>query len=750
MPGGYRSRWRSPSPYSPPRRSRRARPSSHERYLPPLHFARDPLPRRYSSPDGPRRAPSHPFHKPYDPSPPRPYRDNYPRRRARSPSPLPYYRRPSPPTPPRKTRRRREPSPWYKHERDTRRERGRRARSPSRERHRARARTPPRRERARESSVDAQGGWGALGLPPPAVASVPRPTRATDVQLGRPTDGTLDERMRIPGVAAALRGMEEKRRREEEARREEEEARQVEEAREEEVRARRQARDAMELEVEEYAKKWDEREAVCGPDCTAGGHTSTFFGGHAPSCHSWRAEKLLPTAHAPSPPPLKVYGIPLPRRAEPPPVPLPPSAPPVWHKPSLRPTTHRWVRSPEGAFKSGLVGPTTISFSPTPALAPASPAPLPTSQPKRQQPSAHWARGSPLTESLVPPPPPRHSPPRAQSAQQRTVWLGPLPADLRPGELDALLDGYGIVQCALHPAEKGLRLEVEAKSVEVAEELEADARGGMVVLREAAVGVYENAERGEPLGAGGMQSTLEREKPATEGGGVRESQAETAQDAAHALDGGGTDIELSDGEREVRDAPDEQMEAEEARDHAAEQKQWNGGGVAVTCSATAQPALTLRGGASLPLSASSPSPNTSLLTHLATARLPRPAQSTAPVETGSTPPSPSPSPSPSRRAFSPSHAPTPPGRAHYRIHPTRARSPYTRSPARSEEGEDAYKAREKEIEEEMRREVLEALAERREREEWEQRERWERRWEGAEVLDLTGDEEEEEEMQIDA
>ncbi|GAA5836402.1 hypothetical protein JCM9279_000381 [Rhodotorula babjevae] len=75
----------------------------------------------------------------------------------------------------------------------------------------------------------------------------------------------------------------------------------------------------------------------------------------------------------------------------------------------------------------------------------------------------------------------------------------------------------------------------------------------------------------------------------------------------------------------------------------------------------------------------------------------------------------------------------------YRIHPTRLVSPYPRSPS---PGEAAWLAvREAEIEKEMDDEVREALRDRWEREGWE---KWIERWEKAEVVDLTQDDDEEE------
>ncbi|GAA6054481.1 hypothetical protein JCM3770_001010 [Rhodotorula araucariae] len=469
-----------------------------------------------------------------------------------------------------------------------------------------------------------------------------------------------------------------------------------------------------------------------GPPRTGGGHTATFFGGHAPPFHSWRDEKLLWSSHSPSSPLLKAHNVSLAPRVRRP-LPAAPSHPaaPVQRMPDSDASSRSTrVRSLEGAFQSGLTGPSTMSFSPSPI--PDSPRAAPTV-------AKHGTREFSLLAHPVPPPLP---PARAAACGQRIVWLGPLPADLAPAELAAILDGYDVAQYAMHPVNQAthagaVALEVEAKSAEGAEELQADVRGGMIPLRGAAVDVYACNPRQELIGEVG-RARPEQEKRAT--GAFADKRLVT--NATVAPDSTWTASE-ADGNSGF--SPMEGV--------AAEEEQCEPGVIAATLTSTHVASnlawhmpLSLRGGSSLADPSCSLSPSVSLPTRLAETHLPSTAQPSALLQTGSTPPSPTLP--PSRRSFSPSHAPTPPGRAHYTIHPTRARSPYPRSP--SPGADDLYATREAEIEDEMRCEVVDALEERKVRDEWETRERWYARWERVEVIDLTSDEGDEEAMAVDA
>jgi len=193
----------------------------------------------------------------------------------------------------------------------------------------------------------------------------------------------------------------------------------------------------------------------------------------------------------------------------------------------------------EPSFHSGLVGPSYIDFSPSPAP---SPRRSPSRSPARPSPSP---LDSPLRAAPSRSPSPRLAP---AASTPPPVWLGPLPADLQPDEVVALLAPYGHAAFRLHLAETGAgdeayALEVSCPSWEAASALVDDARAGRVDVRGSKVealqedggGGFEYGEGDEWVGErGGGRPEEERGRSEVEGSvrsaGAHEQQIESAAD----------------------------------------------------------------------------------------------------------------------------------------------------------------------------------------------------------------------------
>ncbi|GAA5938906.1 hypothetical protein JCM3775_003160 [Rhodotorula graminis] len=382
--------------------------------------------------------------------------------------------------------------------------------------------------------------------------------------------------------------------------------------------------------------------------------------------------------------------------------------------PLPRPPPHRTSRhlehSHQRSFRGGLVGPSYIEFSPSPAPPDArTPSRSPVLSPAlSRSPRAGTFASSPTDTSPHPPPP--------APTSAHIVWLGPLPADLHPDEVVALLAPYGHASFRLHLAETGdgddaYALEVSCATRDAARALVGDARAARVELRGCAVELLQEdvgvgLEEGEvdesDEGSGGGETAERREEIGAEGSVRSQEQVEFA-------------------------AAGEQHEGRAYLSHETASPRSSR-----RCRTSSPDRLPLADLPNLPSHAHFQS------THLDSAK--RHASSRSPslspscTRTSRAPAlGPLPSPSSSRARMTPPR----PAPAQYRIHPTRLVSPYPRSP--SPPGDAAWIAsREAEIEREMDDEVREALRDRWEREGWET---WIERWDKAEVVDLTQEDE---------
>ncbi|GAA5892525.1 hypothetical protein JCM8208_005842 [Rhodotorula glutinis] len=204
--------------------------------------------------------------------------------------------------------------------------------------------------------------------------------------------------------------------------------------------------------------------------------------------------------------------------------------------PLPRPPPHRTSRHLEHphqqSFQSGLVGPSYIEFSASPS--PCAARSLSRS-PALSPGLSRSPRAGPLALSPILAPSPRAHP---LPSPAHPVWLGPLPADLHPDEVVALLAPYAHADFHLHLAETGdgddaFALEVSCEGREAARTLVEAARKGRVEMRGGKVELLQ-----EDVTAGLEDEHGREAEEVLDGGGVVEEREAVEAKGSVRLEGG--------------------------------------------------------------------------------------------------------------------------------------------------------------------------------------------------------------------